>query len=139
MPNQTIGSTPKNSPASAPLASIARGTLRCGSRVSPTWQAAASKAGAAKPIRYRPAIRLVSVPNQPENGVVSVNVVARCQSTWPDKMGTRPEIKASAADTVAAGTASRVTHLMPTKLSAVKATTSPTASDVTGTPGKYHS
>ena len=34
-----------------PLASIARGTLRTGSIVSPTWQAAASNAGAAKPIR----------------------------------------------------------------------------------------
>jgi len=40
---------------------------------------------------------------------------------------------------VAAGTASRVTHWIPIRLSAVKASTSPTASAVTGTPGKYHS
>ena len=41
----------KNSPAIAPLAKTARGTLRFGSLVSPTWQVAASKAGAAKPTR----------------------------------------------------------------------------------------
>jgi len=38
-------------PAMAAAASMARGRLRFGSTVSPTWQAAASKAGAANPIR----------------------------------------------------------------------------------------
>ena len=33
------------------LTNMARGTLRSGFFVSPTWQAAASKAGAAKPTR----------------------------------------------------------------------------------------
>ena len=55
----------KNRPAIAPLAKIARGTLRAGSLVSPTWQAAASKAGAANPTRYSPAIAEVRAPNAP--------------------------------------------------------------------------
>ncbi len=51
VPSQMPGRIAKYSPASRPLASIARGTARVGLIVSPTWQAAASKAGAAKPIR----------------------------------------------------------------------------------------
>jgi hypothetical protein len=50
-PSQTSGRTMKNSPAIAPLAKTARGTSRVGSLVSPTWQVAASNAGAAKPTR----------------------------------------------------------------------------------------
>src|SRR3954447_25510593 len=69
-PSQMTGSAMKYTDAIAPDAYIARGTLRVGSRVSPTWQAAASNAGAAKPIRYRPAMSAVSRPNQPENGTV---------------------------------------------------------------------
>ena len=38
-------------PAMSAEASMARGTFLLGSFVSPTWQAAASKAGAVKPIR----------------------------------------------------------------------------------------
>ena len=137
-PSQTPGSSAKNSPASKPLASMARGTAWFGLMVSPTWQAAASKAGAAKPIKYSPAIKLVNSPNQPGNGVVSAKVVARRQSTWPAKIGARPETKASSADALATGTASRVTQRMPTRLSAVNASTMATASAVTGTLGKYH-
>ena len=48
----------------------ARHVAWLGSLVSPTWQAAASKAGAANPIRYRPAITEVRSPNQPLKGVV---------------------------------------------------------------------
>ena len=50
-PSQTTGRTMKYTPAMAAAANMARGTLRFGSTVSPTWQAAASKAGAANPIR----------------------------------------------------------------------------------------
>ncbi len=57
-------------PAMPADASMARGTFLVGSLVSPTWQAAASKAGAVKPIRYRPAITEVRSPNQPLKGVV---------------------------------------------------------------------
>src|SRR5665648_430485 len=46
-------------PAMPADASMARGTFLAGSLVSPTWQAAASKAGAVNPIRYRPAITSV--------------------------------------------------------------------------------
>ena len=68
-PSHTRGSTTKNSPAIAPLAKMARGTLRAGSFVSPTWQVAASNAGAAKPTRYRPAIAEVTTPKKPSKGV----------------------------------------------------------------------
>jgi hypothetical protein len=68
-PSHTRGRTTKNSPAIAPLAKTARGTLRAGSLVSPTWHAAASKAGAAKPTRYRPAIAEVTAPKNPSKGV----------------------------------------------------------------------
>ncbi len=51
VPSQTMGRTQKYIAAMAPLASIERGRFLAGSAVSPTWQAAASKAGAAKPIR----------------------------------------------------------------------------------------
>ena len=50
-PSHTTGRTMKYTPAMTAAANMARGTLRLGSIVSPTWQAAASKAGAAKPIR----------------------------------------------------------------------------------------
>jgi hypothetical protein len=50
-PSHTRGKAMKKRPAMAPLAKIARGTLRAGFLVSPTWQAAASNAGAAKPTR----------------------------------------------------------------------------------------
>ena len=50
-PSQITGRTRKYTLAIAPLASMARGTFFSGSLVSPTWQVAASKAGAAKPIR----------------------------------------------------------------------------------------
>ena len=64
------GRTRKYSVAMTPLANMARGTFLAGSFVSPTWQAAASNAGAAKPTRYNPAIALVILPNQPSNGTV---------------------------------------------------------------------
>ena len=54
-------------------------------------------------------------------------------------MGARPDTKASKADALATGTASRVTHLMPARLSSTKAITRPIASTVTGAPGRYHS
>ena len=82
-PSQTTGSATKYSVAIAALAHIARGTFRSGSRVSPTWQAAASNAGAANPIRYRPAIALVTVRRCPSNGMTRSKVVAWCQSTLP--------------------------------------------------------
>ena len=50
-PSQTTGSTMKYTAAISALANIARGTFFSGSIVSPTWHVAASKAGAAKPIR----------------------------------------------------------------------------------------
>jgi hypothetical protein len=50
-PSQMTGSTMKYSEAMAPEANIARGSERSGSFISPTWQAAASKAGAANPMR----------------------------------------------------------------------------------------
>lgn len=71
LPSQTMARTMKKTPASKPLANIVRGTTLAGATVSPTWQAAASKAGAANPMSYRPAMRPVSWPNQPGNGVVS--------------------------------------------------------------------
>jgi hypothetical protein len=69
VPSQTSGRTMKNSPAIVPEANTERGRLRAGSRISPTWQVAASNAGAAKPTRYRPAIAEVSAPNAPSKGV----------------------------------------------------------------------
>jgi hypothetical protein len=50
-PSQITGSAMKYREAMPPEANIARGRLRTGSFISPTWQAAASNAGAAKPIR----------------------------------------------------------------------------------------
>ena len=50
-PSHTTGSTRKYRVAIEALAYIARGTFFSGSTVSPTWQEAASKAGAAKPMR----------------------------------------------------------------------------------------
>src|SRR5438270_237061 len=50
-PSQITGSTKKYRVAIQALAYMARGTFFSGSTVSPTWHAAASKAGAAKPIR----------------------------------------------------------------------------------------
>jgi len=67
--SQTSGRMMKNSPAIAPLANTARGRLRAGSFISPTWRVAASNAGAAKPTRYRHAIAEVSVPKAPSKGV----------------------------------------------------------------------
>src|SRR5205823_8755388 len=67
-PSHTTGSTRKYSVAIQALAYIARGTFLSGSIVSPTWQEAASKAGAAKPIRYSPAMALVRPPKRPANG-----------------------------------------------------------------------
>ena len=51
VPSQMTGRMPKNSVAMAPDANMARGIFLTGSIVSPTWQAAASKAGAANPTR----------------------------------------------------------------------------------------
>ena len=51
VPSQTSGRTMKKTPAIAPLAKTARGRFFTGSRISPTWHVAASKAGAAKPMR----------------------------------------------------------------------------------------
>jgi hypothetical protein len=67
-----------------------RGTLRSGSIVSPTWQVAASKAGAAKPMRYSPAIALVIARTGPERRHEWKDV-ARSQSTVPETTGTRAE------------------------------------------------
>ena len=50
-PSQTTGSTTKYRDATIAAAYTARGTERAGSFISPTWHVAASKAGAAKPIR----------------------------------------------------------------------------------------
>jgi len=69
-PSQMTGSATKYSPAKAALTNIARGTLRVGSTVSPTWHPAASNAGAANPTKYSPAIKDVKLPKAPENGVV---------------------------------------------------------------------
>jgi hypothetical protein len=53
-PSHTTGRTKKYSVAIQALAYIPRGTFRSGSIVSPTWHDAASKAGAAEPMRYSP-------------------------------------------------------------------------------------
>ena len=50
-PSQTTGSTTKYRDATIAAPYTARGTERAGSFISPTWHVAASKAGAAKPIR----------------------------------------------------------------------------------------
>src|SRR6266849_1636142 len=119
------------------LANIARGTLRDQRTVSPTWQAAASNAGAAKPIRYRPAIALVTAPHVPGNGCERWKVVARCQLSPPS--GATAEMTASPADAVAIGTAMRVTQRTPPKrLTAVKPSTISAARNFTGIHGRYH-
>ena len=128
----------KYSDARPALANMARGTLRLGSTVSPTWQAACSNAGAAKPIRYSPAMTLVSSPNQPANGTVRWNVKACCQSTPPSRIGTTAERNASAADAVAIGIARRITHFTPHRLITVKNTTMVAAIQGTGIDGRYH-
>jgi hypothetical protein len=66
-------------------------------------------------------------------------VVARRQSTWPAAIGASPETKASNAEALATGTATRVTHRMPIRFKAMNDRTSPIARAVTGTPGRYHS
>src|SRR4051812_1132659 len=118
---------------------IARGTLRVGSFVSPTWQAAASNAGAAKPIRYRPAIALVTAPKTPWNGVSRWKEVARCQSTVPARTGMRIDSNASPADANAMGIATRVAHFTPIRLTTVKTRTIAHARRWIGTNGRYHS
>src|SRR5262245_41072152 len=125
--------------AMKPLASIARGTFLFGLTVSPTWHAAASNAGAAKPIRYSPAMKPVTSPNQPANGVVRWKVVACFQSTSPATTGASPEMKARTADAVAIGIASRPAHFTPHRLTAAKASTS--VQEITGTDtlGRNHS
>ena len=50
-PSHTMGMRTKYSEAMTPAVHIARGWSLVGSRISPMWQAAASKAGAAKPTR----------------------------------------------------------------------------------------
>ena len=112
-PSHTTGSTRKYSVAIQALAYMARGTFLSGSTVSPTWQAAASKAGAAKPIRYSPAMALVRPPNTPPKGDFSRNDAAWCQSTWPVTTGMIPDRKASAAEQPAMTTATRVTTFIP--------------------------
>src|SRR4051812_12248909 len=117
---------------------MARGTFFSGSSVSPTWQEAASKAGAAKPIRYKPAMALVSPPNSPVNGELRWNDDAWCQPTCPVTTGTTPDRKASAADPPAMTTATRVTRFIPARFRAVKVATMMTASSFTGIHGTYH-
>src|SRR5437762_5825825 len=137
-PSHTTGSTRKYSVAIEALAYIARGTFFSGSTVSPTWQAAASKAGAAKPIRYRPAMALVMLPNTPLNGVSRWKDEACTQLTCPVSTGTSAERKASAADPQAITTATRVTTFMPARFKAVNVATMMTASSFTGIHGRYH-
>jgi len=110
------------------LTRTARGTFFSGSIVSPTWQVAASKAGAAKPMRYSPAIALVSAPNQPGNGIVRWKVVACFQSTAPVRTGPKAEINARPAENVAKTIASRAAHFTPQRFTAAKMITSPLAS-----------
>src|SRR5262245_42747454 len=85
-----------------------------------------------------PAITEVRLPNQPSNGVVSVKSIACRQSTVPLRIGTSDERKASAAETVAIGIASRATHLIPQKFTRVNAITIAEAPAATGRPGRYH-
>jgi hypothetical protein len=54
-------------------------------------------------------------------------------------MGTIAERRASAAATLAIGMATRVTARTPSRLIAVKASTTPIASGVIGMKGRYHS
>src|SRR3954452_628913 len=121
-----------------PAAYIARGTLRTGSSVSPTWHAAASNAGAAKPMRYRPAIALVTAPKTPGNGDCKCIEGAACQSTLPLQTGMSTDAKASAAEADAMATAKRVTSLMPYRFSTVKASTMTVAATGIGSCGRYH-
>src|SRR5262245_59734053 len=123
----------------AALATIARGTLRLGSIVSPTWQAAASNAGAAKPIMYSPAMNPVSSPNHPSNATVRWNELACRQSTLPATTGASAETSARSADAVAIGMVSRPAHLTPHRLTAAKPTTREQARAVVGIDGRYHS
>src|SRR5262249_360715 len=137
-PSHTIGRMMKYTAAIRALASIARGTLRFGLIVSPTWQEAASKAGAAKPMRYRPAIKLVTVPNHPENGTFKWNVDACTQSTRPEKTGAMAETKASPADVAAIGVARRTVQRIPQRFTIAKNATIQLARISTRAPGRYH-
>src|SRR3954463_12683828 len=80
----------------------------------------------------------VRPPNQPSNGVVRWKSTARCQSTDPARTGARVDTKASAAEALATGTATRVTQAMPHRFRPANATTRPQASAGTGTPGRHH-
>ena len=129
----------KNTQATSALANIVRGRFRVGLRISPTWQAAVSKAGATKPIRKSPAITLVMLPNQPSNGVLRWRLVACCQSTVPAATGPSPERNARTADPLAIGIASRAAQRTPSRLTAVKNATMPKAAGMTGNSGRYQS
>src|SRR5258708_6766519 len=85
-----------------------------------------------------PAMTEVRPPNHPSNGVVSVKSVACRQSTAPATIGMSVDRKASVAETVAIGIARRATHLMPQRLTTVKAMTIAEATASTGRLGRYH-
>jgi hypothetical protein len=79
----------------------------------------------------------VRPPKTPAKGVWRSKEAARCQSTVPASAGTTADRKARAAEAQAIGTARRVTHLTPHKLTAVKMTTIAEASSDTGMNGRY--
>ena len=106
--------------------------------VSPTWQAACSKAGAANPIKYKPAITLVTLPNQPSKGVVNVKLKACSQAILPVNNGIKADKNASEAASVAIGIAKRITHFTPQRLTTVKIKTIHEAKSGTDNPGRYH-
>jgi hypothetical protein len=57
----------------------------------------------------------------------------------PERIGMTAESRASRAATQATGIATRVAMRTPSRLIAVNASTTPTASGVTGIQGRYHS
>ena len=138
-PSHTTGRTTKYRLAAPAETSMARGTLRSKRTVSPTWQVAASNAGAANPTRYRPAMALVTAANGPWKGRVRWKLVARRQSTRPASTGTAAARRASDVDRAPITTDSRVTQRMPSRLTTVKTKTMAAASHLTPTPGRYHS
>src|SRR4051812_28882363 len=77
-------------------------------------------------------------PNKPGKGVVNRKSKACRQSTVPEKIGVRAEMKAKDADIEATGIAKRAVHLMPVKFTAVNVRTMTVAMTAAGRSGKYH-
>ena len=98
----------------------------------------AEKRGYDTGLRVRhPFMADVTFPNIPGKGEIKLKETDCFQSTCPDSIGAKPEIRASVADPTAIGTAKRVTHFSPAILTSVKATTIAVARTGMGTVGKY--